>query len=82
MRLTWNIECSIYFHFLKIYLYFLKMKHKLYIGFVYMISQVILLAFMCFFNFENRPICKEVMNIYVMRSQSFCEYMYITPKGV
>ena len=47
-----------------------------------MISQVILLAFMCLFNFSDRPICNEVMNIYVMQSQSFCEDMYVTPKGV
>ena len=47
-----------------------------------MISQVILLAFMSFFNFLDRPICKEVMNIYVMQSQSFCEDMYVTPNGV
>ena len=33
-------------------------------------------------NFKDRPICKEVMNIYVMQSQSFCEDMYVTPKGV
>ena len=47
-----------------------------------MISQVISLASMCFFNFWDRPIVKEVMNIYVMQSQSFCEDTYDTPKGV
>ena len=49
---------------------------------MYMISQVILLAFMCFLNFWDRSIFKEVMNIYVMQSQSFCEDTYVTPKGV
>ena len=47
-----------------------------------MSRQVILLAFMCFLNFWDRPIFKEVMNIYVIQSQSFCEDTYVTPKGV
>ena len=47
-----------------------------------MISQVVSLAFMCFLNFWDRPIFKEVMHIYVMQSQSFCEDTYVTPEGI
>ena len=78
VRLSWNIECSIYFNFLKLYLYFLKTSTDC----MYIFSQVILLASMCFLNFWDRPIFKEVMNIYVMLSQSFCENTYVTPKAV
>ena len=82
MRLTWNTECSIFFHLFKIIFVFSPNKYELYIGFVYMISQVISLAYMCFFIFWDSPIFKEDMNIYVMQSQSFCEDIYVTAKGV
>ena len=70
------------FIFFKVIVVFSQNKYSLYVHFMYMISQVILLAFMCFLNFWDRPIFKEVMNNYVMQSQSFCEDTYVTPKGV